>query len=190
MNILIDELPEALDGVPINSDFRTWILFEELILDDTIEPLEKGLRALRLVYAGEPKSTARDAWAPLLWFYRCGKDPRPARERGAGGGPRAYDFEADAERIFSSFWQSYRIDLNDANLHWWKFRALLDGLPEDTSLSRAVYWRMVDTSKLKGEQLRNAKEKQKYYAIRDAALEKENDNVAAALMRGEDPGLL
>ena len=42
MNLILDDLPDALDGVEIQTDFRYWILFEQLMLDEDLSPLQKG----------------------------------------------------------------------------------------------------------------------------------------------------
>lgn len=56
------------------------------------------------------------------------------------------DFDVDAERIYSSFIQAYGIDLIDmqGKLHWHKFKALLNGLPEDTALMQVIRIRQYD----------------------------------------------
>lgn len=50
------------------------------------------------------------------------------------------DLEQDAEFIFSSFLQSYRINLIEAQgeLTWVEFRALLRGLPQDTIMQQII----------------------------------------------------
>ena len=67
---------------------------------------------------------------------------------------------------------------------------MFDALPDDSAIMRAIYWRSVDTSKLKGEEKKNADKKKKYYALRDSHADSQGDAVAAALMRGEDPAVL
>ena len=129
-----------------------------------------------------------------MWFFRCGKDEERRSRRSARNGAsprRLYDYDQDAERIFASFWAVYGLDLNAVSyLHWWKFRAMFDALPDDSAIMRAIYWRSVDTSKLKGEEKKNADKKKKYYALRDSHADMKGDAVAAALMRGEDPAAL
>ena len=117
---------------------------------------------------------------------------RSRRTARSGAKPsRLYDYDQDAERIFASFWAVYGLDLNAVPyLHWWKFRAMFDALPDDSAIMRAIYWRGVDTSKLKGEEKKNADKKKKYYALRDSRADMQGDAVAAALMRGEDPAAL
>lgn len=53
-------------------------------------------------------------------------------------GPRCMDFEQDAPLIFAAFLQAYGIDLDKSNMHWFKFRDLLEAVPDDTSFSKVV----------------------------------------------------
>lgn len=194
MNLILDDLPHTLDGVEIETDFRYWILFEQLMLDEELSPLQKGMNALHLIYKGTPSAAHGNALASLLWFFRCGKDEDRRSRRSARRSTRPrrlYDYDQDAERIFASFYAVYGIDLNAVPyLHWWKFRAMFDALPDDSAIMRAIYWRSLDTSKLKGEEKKNADKKQKYYALRDSRADTLGEDVAAALMRGEDPAAL
>lgn len=194
MNLILDDLPDTLDGVEIQTDFRYWILFEQLMLDEDLSPMQKGINALNLIYKGAPTATPGTALASLLWFFRCGKEESRRGRRAARSGTqprRLYDYDQDAERIFASFWAVYGLDLNAVPyLHWWKFRAMFDALPDDSAIMRAIYWRSVDTSKLKGEEKKNADKKKKYYALRDSRADLQGEAVAAALMRGEDPAAL
>lgn len=53
----------------------------------------------------------------------------------------AFDYEIDAELIYSAFMEQYKIDLFDTPLHWHKFKALLNGL-HDTKLNRVMEYRL------------------------------------------------
>lgn len=59
-------------------------------------------------------------------------------------GPKAFDFVQDADLIFAGFYQAYGLDLieEQGKLHWWKFSALLQGLPENTRFREVVNLRM------------------------------------------------
>ena len=50
------------------------------------------------------------------------------------------DFKEDAGLIYAAFYQTYKIDLieEQGKLHWLKFKALLNGLPEGTALSKVI----------------------------------------------------
>lgn len=78
-----------------------------------------------------------------------------------------YSYQQDAGIIYASFLQDYGIDLVDqqGSLHWDKFRALLDGLSDETPFQKVVRIRMTDTSKLEGEELNHMIELQDYYQL-------------------------
>ena len=50
------------------------------------------------------------------------------------------DFEQDADYIYAAFWQAYNIDLDKQHdkLHWSRFMALLNSLPENTRMSQII----------------------------------------------------
>ena len=53
---------------------------------------------------------------------------------------KSMDFIQDGPLIYAAFMQANGMDLNDhrAKLHWWKFTALLQGLPSNTRLMEIV----------------------------------------------------
>ena len=46
------------------------------------------------------------------------------------------DFDYDKEFIYASFISDYKIDLENTNMHFWKFCNLISGLTEDSILNR------------------------------------------------------
>lgn len=78
-----------------------------------------------------------------------------------------YSYKQDAGAIYASFMQDYRIDLinEQGKMHWDKFKALLDGLSEQTQFKQIVRIRMADTAGLKGKELNNLISLQSYYAL-------------------------
>lgn len=171
MNILIDLLPSSvkIDGTEyeINSDFRTSVLFSLLMEDDSLNEEEKVLQALNLYYPVVPDNS-EEAIEQIKWFYSCGKLDNPIGNRKArASSKKVFDFEVDANYIYSAFMSQYRIDLQDiGQLHWWKFKALLEGLKEDNKLSKIIEYRSVDLSKIKDkEQRKFYKDMQKQYSL-------------------------
>lgn len=55
-------------------------------------------------------------------------------------GGKVFDFIQDGGLIYAAFRQAYNIDLveEQGKLHWWKFQALLGGLPSNTKFSEVV----------------------------------------------------
>ena len=79
---------------------------------------------------------------------------------------KAFDLAQDAEFIYASFMHTYQIDLfeQQGKLHWKKFKALLNGLSEDSIFSRVVGIRTAELPSGKGmqkerERLRKLKQK-------------------------------
>ena len=163
MNILIDRLPSAVsvDGnrYQLETDYRAAVAFE-LLVDDGVENLAELMRPFY------PHGISGDATAAVeaaLWFYRGGEElpeEKPKKK------PRSYSFEVDADVIFADFWRYYNIDLSSEALHWWTFRALLAGLPDDSGYKERVYYRTCDLKGLpKAEQAR-IKKIREYIAIK------------------------
>ena len=53
------------------------------------------------------------------------------------------DLDQDAEFLYSSFIQAYGINLirEQGKLHWYEFKALLNGLPENTIIKQIIHIR-------------------------------------------------
>lgn len=155
MSILTNRLPEyvEIEGrcYPINTDFRAGIAFELFV--------EKGEENLFRILApffpdGLPDCDPANILQAILSFYMCGAKP-PEKEERRKKEKQAYSFDVDASTIFADFWRFYGIDLSVEGLHWWAFRALLMGLPDDSGYKQRVYYRTCDLSGLpKKEQAR------------------------------------
>ena len=83
-----------------------------------------------------------DAMGVFALFVRRGG------EAAASDGERDFDYEQDAEEIYSAFMQVYGIDLISTDLHWWRFSALLTGVFAcDNALTNKIRLRHMDDSK-------------------------------------------
>ncbi|AVK60255.1 hypothetical protein C5Z25_00020 [Lactobacillus sp. CBA3605] len=80
-----------------------------------------------------------------------------------------FSYEKDADAIYSSFMVDYHIDLIDeqGHLRWEKFKALLDGLSDQTLFRRIVAIRQKPQTGLEGEELASLLEAQNYYRLDD-----------------------
>ena len=193
MNMIIDALPSSVRvaGVlhPVRTDFRIYMMLEQLIADEEISKEERVLHALELVYedleALDP-ADFDDAVAAMLWFYRCGKPEdkrltkRAEARREKGIEPeRVYDFDQDAEYIYAAFLEQYGVDLCDVDLHWWKFHAMLHALREDCLFVKIMGYRSADLNKIKDKKEKNRIAQLKaLYKLRNGMSEEEK---AAAL---------
>lgn len=151
-------------GNAVQPDFRNMIRLETLLDDPDFNDRERVRLGLGLLYGAPPPCKDEDALKELRWFYSCGKENAAGEAHNRN--IRLYDFEEDAECIYSAFFSAYHIDLTAAALHWWQFMALFIQLPESTLMSQKIYYRGVDISSLKGEQRKSCELKKKAFALK------------------------
>lgn len=194
MNILIDLVPESviIDNVEyeIRSDFRTSIIFESLMYDNSLSDEQKIVSALELYYVNCPHNIDQ-AIEKMLWFYRGGKDIVASKNKKNGGKSvnRIYDFEYDDDYIYAAFLDQYSIDLQDIDyLHWWKFKAMFKSLKEDNEIVKIMGYRSINLSEIddkkERERYRKLKEMYDIPKSRDE-IEKINE-IEEALLNGND----
>ena len=69
--------------------------------------------------------------------------------------------------LIAAFSSCYGIDLASAKMHWWTFRALMLGLPDDCRFKQAVYYRTADLSGLSGEEKRRMERLRRHFALKN-----------------------
>ena len=174
-----EELPTRIIAddleIPVSADFRSWIK-ADLIMKDRQIPKEAKLPVI-CQYIGLDLSrldvTIPDLWAGIFKFYMCEQEPRG--EAVSSSSATAYRFDCDWWLIYAAFVQQYGINLLTADLHWFEFRALLDGLTEQTQFIKVVQARLRDTSKLKGEEKAQAEKLKRYWKVPDDSAQEERD---------------
>lgn len=191
MSLIIDIIPESVEvggnNLPINTDFRTSILFELLMQDKTIASEDKLETTLELYYQVEiPKENKAEAIERALWFYAGGLDIKESASEGKGKGSssaRRYSYEADDIYIYAAFLEQYRIDLQDEDLHWWKFRAMFRSLKDDCKISKIMSYRSmpINSNMAKAEQ-KFYSEMKRLYALPDDRTEEEKENDFAEML--------
>lgn len=179
MNILVDRLPNDYEGLKINTNFRSFILFELLMQDRKIEKEDKVALALELFYDEFPQDLKK-AFDGILWFYTRGKktkEPKNENEQLNNNKKKIYSFEHDADLIYTAFLDQYGVDLNDIEyLHWFKFKAMFEGLKGDNKICEIMGYRAVDVGKIKDkEEKKKYKKLQREWALPDERSEEEKE---------------
>ena len=182
-NILIDKLPVEYEGLKINTDFRSFILFELLMQDNSISKDDKVAIALNLFYDTETIKNIDDikkATSGILWFYTMGKSENEKTSNKSNDNKKQiYSYEYDAEYIYSAFLDQYGIDLNDIKyLHWFKFKSMFNSLKSDNKICEIMGYRAINVNKIKDkEEQKRYKKLQKEWALPDnrSIEEKEQD---------------
>lgn len=160
-NLLLDSLPETLtvDGreYPIFSDFRTGIILEKILEEETDSRIIFG-EIMSLFFAEEIPENHEEAISAVLNFYMCGEKPRKKRSSQKNGAPpkkKLYDFVYDSDYIYAAFMTQYHIDLNDIEyLHWWKFMAMFKGLESHNKIIEIIGYRQANLGEISNKKER------------------------------------
>jgi len=167
MSFITSPLPKSVEvsgrDFLVNTDFKVMLRIIELINSDKPEE-EIGSGALNMFYQSVPNEHG-EAAEKLLWFYRCGKELPKSSGTGARIQP-VFSYEHDAGLIFAAFSQQYGIDLIECDMHWWKFKALFDGLSEKTLFSEVKRCRASEiTANMSAKQREYLSSMKKLYAL-------------------------
>jgi len=110
----------------INTDFRVAIECNRIAEDKTIGDLERGLAVIYALFGDEGIDTP-EHYEKLLdlakKYLLCGKEYDTKRNERPN-----MDFIQDYSYITTSFMSDYHIDLDNCEMHWWKFVDLMNGL--------------------------------------------------------------
>ena len=131
-NYLLDELPTEILGCPIRTGHRDILALMERI-EDIKEPREKALALLQGLFVKEIPNEETLFEIHINPFLEGGKYHRYKEE-----GKQTLSWYQDSQEIFSSFYQTYNIDLTKVNLHWYVFCALFAGLPAETPIKKLM----------------------------------------------------
>lgn len=211
MNILLlNELPsKVLIGgleVSISASFKTSITFENSIKNYDLEDEEQSrdfyINALKLYYPilNEEFETLTDsdkmlfnhiidnrseAINQLMWFYKCGKENVTEEETETKVKEHILDYDYDAKKIVSAILSQYGIDLTEIDVHWWKFKYMIEGLEEKHPISKIMSIRATDITTLPKEMREQYRKLKKICKIPLPVEEVEEDNeIADILLNG------
>lgn len=178
---------------PINPGFRTVLRCYEIQGNKT-ELSEKDLIRMLCLFYKKERLFSESHIDQMFWFFSCGREKKkksfPRKIAGINN-KQPFDFVEDADLIYAGFLQQYGIDLQEEDMHWWKFMILLENLGADTRLSRIMEYRTIDTASnhLSKEQRNFYQAMQRYYGLDGKLIgdKSEQDRlVEEALLNGGD----
>lgn len=179
--IMFNKLPYfvILQGIKykINVDFRNMISFENKVQDKSVETSKKIEYILRHFYPAffyaenyykliNNPQLYKEACDKLIWFYRCGREDYHKKGSGKASNRQIFSYEYDDEYIYGAFYE-LGIDLAYDKVHWWKFKAILKSLKEDTEFVKIKGYRAYS-----GDD-KNMNELKKYWELPLPATEQE-----------------
>lgn len=135
----------TIDGIDyeINTGYEYALACIRCINDPDITSTERALGVIGLLYKEKPVNLD-EAMEMAVQYLQCGKEKEEDPDRKPD-----MDYQQDENYIKSSFMTDYKIDLDDAEMHWWKFCNLLQGLTDNSILNRVRDVRNYDISTVK-----------------------------------------
>ena len=190
MNMLLDRVPDSLTiagtRYPINTDFRIWIKFENLLTDGGKSDDEVLDAVLTLIFCNRipPSEHIREATDSILWFYKCGKE---ISGKGGSGNNDVFSYDYDDGYIVAAFKEQYGINLNSEDLHWWQFHAYMLALSENTEFVKIMGYRAIEINQKMSSSQRNFYQKmKKHYKLPEKKeVQEQYNRLEEALLNGE-----
>lgn len=154
--IMFNKLPYSVylenKKYKINVDFRNMISFENKIQDKSVSKPDKIKYGLQHFYFDfkydnnyqfllNSPQLYKKACDKLIWFYKCGRENYHKSINGKSPNKEIYSYKYDDEYIFGAFWEQFGIDLTLDKVHWWKFKAFLKTLKDDTEFVKIKGYR-------------------------------------------------
>lgn len=146
-----NEYPEyaEIDGKlhKINTDYKFALACFEAIEDEELSDVARAMAVVGILFGQEDENgnitnipQNIEKTLDIASRYLCqGKEPDnklPTK--------RDMDFQFDRDLIYASFMSDYKIDIDDTEMHYWKFCSLISGLTENSILNRVRDLRNTD----------------------------------------------
>jgi len=130
-----------------DTDFRTWLKYEKIVLSDRVSDNEKVELALKFCFKSyDEQIDIKYLTQGAYWFYskdfinneHIFDDPGLINQKQQyelnfknKGKKVSFDFFWDAQTLWGSFIATYGLDLFKADLHWWAFLEMVNHLPDN-----------------------------------------------------------
>lgn len=168
---LYDHLPSAIkvngEEYPIETDFRVWIKFYQLISGNQSDKEKAGGLEELLKNQGLPPSKL--SAESVLDFFVCGAKIGSENKSGKESRSPSFDFDVDSAYIFADFLRFYGIDLSKDELHWWQFMAMFKALPDESKIKTIIGYRTVSLSKVPKSQRQNYAKLKSIYRLKNGS---------------------
>lgn len=136
---------------PINTDFKVALKCFEIINDSSIGDTERTYAIVYKLFGFIPEDNEMELFVEKAEKYLgCGETQEEQSSRN-----KDMDFNYDWKYLVASFMSDYHINLNEENMHWYQFIDLIQGLTEDSVMSRVRELRNYDLSEVKDQKQRN-----------------------------------
>lgn len=161
----------------IDTNYKTALSCFKAINDNKLRNLERAIVVVSLLLGNNvPLEDTQEALDKCATYLRCGRNENPNIDE------IDMDYFQDERAIRTSIRQCYHINLNtEENIHWWEYNELIEGLTEETLLSKIREIRNWDLSQEKDyktrEKIRKAKEQVALKKQESVFTDKEKENI-------------
>lgn len=155
---LYDDFPDKVTvnetQYPVVVDFRSWISFFDMLQDESYTPQERIVCSMEW-YLARPPCDIAAAYEALIKFASCEDLPHTGKnQHNKSGKESVISYQYDAAYIIGDFLRFYQIDLTKSDMHWYRFRLLLEALPDESSVKQRAAYRSINLAKIKDKKQR------------------------------------
>lgn len=122
----------------LNLSYKAVFLCLDIFNDTQLEDTEKVILAMDILIEDQHEYDI-ELLDAVLHLIRPKKEARQKE--------KVIDIEKDYDLILAAFMQAYGIDIEESNMHYLKFIALLNGLPGETRLADVIQIRTMPVPK-------------------------------------------
>lgn len=152
LNLMNKSLPNAIKvngrDFLINTDYRIWMRFTSEFKRWQQENMKGRLDIKYLFSLSIPVFENTSDYTGILEFAfpKC-----VVPHSNSSDNQDVLFYEYDGDYIYAAFMQAYGIDLLETDMHWHKFIALMNGMPDCTKLVSIMGYRAYTGEKIKDE---------------------------------------
>ena len=142
----------------INTNFKIGIKCDEIGRDETIPDEERALAIIYLLFGEQALKDIynhQELKILALKYLSCNKEIEETNEK------EDMSFTEDYDYIEASFMSDYGINLEEEDMHWWKFCKLINGLSNSEFGNCCVLNKIRNLRNLDTSQIKDLKERQK-----------------------------
>jgi len=152
MNPILEAFPNEITventRYTINTDFRLWLqLFYYARKKEHKKQVEEILNCIcpEIEISENPQAVINELVDfSMLAEHSSKHSESKAKSRLSVASKKLFDLFVDADVIYADFMRDYHIDLNVAQMHWLKFKVLLNGVTSKSATEQRKSFRATD----------------------------------------------
>lgn len=149
-NILTDILPDSVTlygaEYPVHTSFKNWVRISCILERENIKEPKVLAKILKLCYKETLPPNSISALLGAISFLNRGTDFSVSQQKKR---EKVTSFCVDSDLIYSAFYSKYGIDLQNEDMHWYKFCSLFETLADENPFKTVIKIRTTDEKEIK-----------------------------------------